>query len=298
MKFIQLEDIPRWFHFFWDFKRSRLCIKIHTFFVQNTDHKNWEPFFKDVFTWPDWEPLFESYESELGKKTFGINDSIVLISKDDNWLTYRVKIPVLLHKTGMVCKECVGTGKRQPQELYDDICFFCQGKKVEILRVHRELHRICYSLAVLFNALFRPTEVDTPSDEKQLFTLRSVCERDRSGHSVGGHVSPTLMNYLEGVCPSEEKLSYLVEISKVMKHVDRVMNKKSHKYDRFECYINGGQIVFTCPGDACEIHTERSKKIGDRRGEGITCHNLDTSLQQLTLLSGLAALSSMYDSKK
>ena len=82
-----------------------------------------------------------------------------------------------------------------------------------------------------------------------------------------------------------------------MKYVYCRLLGKEKDYGRYSCYTRGGQVLLSCPGDATEIHTEDSRKIGDGTGEGITCHNLDSGIQQLTLLTGLSMLSTMYDEK-
>lgn len=65
----------------------------------------------------------------------------------------------------------------------------------------------------------------------------------------------------------------------------------------FRCYTRAGQFILSCPGNACEIHTENNQRRAGEGGDGITCHNLDSGVQQLTLLSGMGALSTLYDNR-
>ena len=70
--------------------------------------------------------------------------------------------------------------------------------------------------------------------------------------------------------------------------------KKVDKYDRYSFrasvdYENGWLNV-SCPGDACGLNPANSCGGEDGRGYEFSCHNVDSPMQQLTLIAGLAAL--------
>lgn len=299
IKLLEYEDTPRWYSLFWDFDTSSLRIKIHTFFLEHAEFKNWEPHFTRVGEKFDYEPLFETYQPNLGKEYFGINDSIKLVHSDKEWLTYQVKLPQVKQFTGMVCPKCDGTGKRYPEDIgVDEDCMYCRGTKKESILIFREIHRVCFSLQVLLDALFlNQLKTDIPTSEFQLFTISSLSNVGLHGHSVGGRMSPKAVLFLETFSDSYEKTVHISEIEQVMHQAHKQIYGEVRDYDAysFRCYTRGGQIVFTCPGNACEIHTDVNRKPLSGLGNEIVCHNLDSSIQQLTLLSGLATLSALFD---
>jgi hypothetical protein len=116
--------VPRWYHLFWDRESEALCIRVHRFFLDNCEYKNFESYFKGLYDNPSYLPLFDRYEPRLGQEFFGINDSIKLIDQDDDWLTYQVKIPSVIQKTNVACRRYAGTGRRYPRDL-DLLSFWC-----------------------------------------------------------------------------------------------------------------------------------------------------------------------------
>jgi hypothetical protein len=69
---------------------------------------------------------------------------------------------------------------------------------------------------------------------------------------------------------------------------DSIVWKYSFRILRLE----SGGLCIDCPGDACGIHpdTYAEYDIKEGRGYKFTCHNVDTPMQQITLIAGLAAL--------
>ncbi len=298
MKLLQYEDIPRWYSLYWDFNTSGLYIKIHKFFLEQIEFKNWEQHFSTVETKFKYEPLFETYEPNLGRERFGINNSITLVHSDENWFTYRIKLPRVKHITGMACTKCDATGKRYPGDAEcKESCMYCSGTKKETIRVYREIRRVCYSLEILLYALSMQLKIDVPTSEFQLFTITSSAGIGNHAHSVGGEMSPKAVKFLETFSDSYDSHVHLKEIEKAMSSAHQQICGEIRSYDRhgFTCLIRGGNILLRCPGDACEIHTDIDRRPLNGMGNEITCHNLDDPIQQLTLLSGLSALSTLFD---
>lgn len=299
MKFLMHEDIPRWYHIFWNNDICGLCIRVHRFFFAHCEHKNFEPYFKGIDKAVHYRPLFDSYEPMIGQTRFGINDSIVLIKEDAEWMTYRIKLPCILQTGNLACEKCDGTGRRYPEEPQcEEVCWQCDGTKTQRSHDYDEVQKTCFSLAIFLNALQFPIERDDIFTlEKQLFTLTSCCIQKAHGHSVGGYASPEFVRFWETLSNSSEHHVELPTVKDVMKKVHETLFGELKSYYRhgFDCWTRGGQIILRCPGDACEIHTDADRRIGNGHGEEITCHNLDSGVQQLTLLSGMAELSSLYD---
>jgi hypothetical protein len=102
---------------------------------------------------------------------------------------------------------------------------------------------------------------------------------------------------LETFSDSYDKQIHLPEIEKAMSLAHEQICGEIRNYDlhSIRCYTRGGHIVFSCPGNACYIQSEmRPKPLNGESGE-IYSHNLDGSIQQLTLLTGLSAFSTMFD---
>ncbi|HEY1036974.1 MAG TPA: hypothetical protein VGE62_00140 [Candidatus Paceibacterota bacterium] len=293
MKTIEYEDIPRWYHLFWDRQAEGLFIRVHRFFLEKSEFKNWGPYFKGWDEKPSFLPLFDRCEPRLGQAFFGINDSIALVAQDAEWLTYRIKIPRVCFKSNSICARCLGKGKR---DFYGDVCYSCDGKGTDTFLDSMQIDEVCYSLAVFLTALKFPLkdcDVDTP--HKQLFTVTSMAKATSHGHSVGGYASPEFLRFLESLSMSYDDWVNLPSAVEVMKMVHCRLFGKVHAFDRFACYTRGGQIILDCPGDACQIHTEPDRRIGCGQGVGITCHNLDSAMQQLMLLAGMGEVTSLYD---
>lgn len=297
MKSILHEDIPRWYHLFWDFESGGLFIKVSKFFLEQAPHKDMAPYFADVEKRIPFLPLFDRVESRLGQRTFGISDSISLSEEDNEWFTYKIFIPLLVSKTGLACPHCDGSGKRLSAVAlnFDEPCYWCDGNKAEEVLSHEGLQKVCYSLQIFLNALAFPVYEDVPTELKQAFTITSCCEIGLHGHSVGGYASPSFIRYLEFIASDSKTSMCSDEAIKAMEVVYSKLFGKLKNYNRFTACVTTGQLVMSCPGNACEIHTEYRRNFGDGRGEDIVCHNLDSAVQQITLLSGLAAINSLFD---
>mgnify|MGYP006293174451 CR=1 FL=1 len=69
----------------------------------------------------------------------------------------------------------------------------------------------------------------------------------------------------------------------------KVEGLHQHEF-RAEVSDNGGWLNMNCPGDACGLDPYTTIRQKESSAYEFTCHNIDNTLQQLTLLAGLAAL--------
>lgn len=287
---IYFGDTPRWYALYWDFDSKELRVGVHKEFVRISPSRNMTPYFEHAKKRFDDMALFDSYQPLLGEKTFGINDSIVLVGQSEDWLTYRVKIPVVVHKTGMACKWCDGSGDRD-----GGMCYACNGDKVERDYVFDEISRVCSSLSTLFSSLHYPIDEDMPNREKQLFVLESGYASGQHGHSTYGTMSPIFRIFLENLAESDRSHDACERVAHVMSYVSLIMEGKESSGRMGAGFPYGGRLWLCCPGDACELHSEETRSDERDLGVGLTCHNLDTGIQQLTLIAGLAAFASLFD---
>ena len=71
------------------------------------------------------------------------------------------------------------------------------------------------------------------------------------------------------------------------------MSKRSLE-GSFGAYIGQkGSFSLNTLGNACDVSTMDWWNVEDNRGHRLGCHNLDTTLQQVSLLAGFAALHDM-----
>lgn len=294
-KLLIQEDLPRWYHLFWDRRKEGLCIRIHRFFLENCEFTDFHTHLSEFTERSSYLPLFDTCESRLAQPFFGINDSISLCDQDEEWMTYRIKIPQTILTSNFVCQYCEGTGKRKPEDLYNEVCYSCKGEKTARYLDHIQIDEVCFSLSVLFKVLsFSCGDSDVPTVSKQLFELASLTQVGKCSHSVGGYTSPEFMRFLESFSVSYDNLIHFPTATEVMKKVNVLMGSRERN-NRFACYTRGGQIILDCPGNACYLSTEGNRRIGSGNGGEISCHNLDGATQQLMLLCGLGEVASLYD---
>ena len=128
MKYLRYTDMPRWYGLCWDFETSTLRIKIHSFFIEQTQYKDSFYLFKIYNLFQD-QSLFDVCETRIGQKTFGFNDSISLVVQEGDWFVYQIKFPAI-QISSLSCKRCDGTGKRYFDEPdSDETCWYCGGIK-------------------------------------------------------------------------------------------------------------------------------------------------------------------------
>ena len=141
-----------------------------------------------------------------------------------------------------------------------------------------------------FSALFRfAPQKETSSSLIQLMTFGTCTIKGQNGSYIGGEFSFPLCRWLGSLGQHE----IIPEMIQAMKGAYGRMHGGLRDFDNFyfRAFVNdeNGWLNVSCPGDACGIQPAHS---GTHRGLGyeFSCHNVDTPVQQITLLAGLAAL--------
>jgi len=111
---------------------------------------------------------------------------------------------------------------------------------------------------------------------------------------LGGDYSVPLVNFLRSFAPGTE----ITEMKDAMILAHRKMFGKNDKYAIYEmeakvAYENGW-LNTSCPGNACGLNPADSWGLEKVGGYKFSCHNVDTSAQQIVLIAGLAALCDKY----
>ena len=148
---------------------------------------------------------------------------------------------------------------------------------------------ISASLAILFDLLQFP-EYTTSSPVPQLAVLQSgVNSNGMHGAPLGGEFSIPVRKWLASL----GEHTSISEMTESMRTAYRKMFpfrfRYYHEHD-FHASVDyhNGWLNISCPGNACGLNPTRIED-GDK-GYKFSCHNLDTPMQQITLLAGLAAL--------
>ena len=194
---------------------------------------------------------------------------------------------------------------------YNNCSYVTKGKNELCLRISLLPHPwIRYSVAtikILAQALSVPFS-ESSSNKTQLIEILTMAELRSGGHghSVSGNISEEVVGWLKTY--ASEKLTSdntmdMVSIHSAIIKASQiawcaVTTKNLHEYSS-ETYLygwiqNSGAFTINCPGNACDLSVyPDSLQSYSEGGVQLSCHNLDTAEQQLTLLSGLAMICSL-----
>jgi len=148
---------------------------------------------------------------------------------------------------------------------------------------------ISATLLILTTAL-SISEEDTDSEKPQLITIDGMCLGPRlSGYGISVSIGIPLVGWIA----KQPRETECVEIVSAMKAAHaHIFGKQPDKFDRFHAMFREKKfILLQVPGNACDLYREVScydDKLD--RGYRMHPHNVDSSSQQLTLLTGLAAM--------
>jgi hypothetical protein len=115
-----------------------------------------------------------------------------------------------------------------------------------------------------------------------------MCAGDMHGGSMHGAYSVDFVRWL-----SSFKEHHIPEMEKAMMLAyERMMTLRHESRCSFLAFINDtkGWLNISIPGDACGLHPSSGMHCHEKEGYEFSSNNADTSVQQLTLLCGLAAL--------
>jgi hypothetical protein len=209
-----------------------------------------------------------------------------LVKSVEGFTNFLVPLPTVKKTTGLLCEECDGTGKR----FENGDCFSCDGSGQGVELDFTEINGICRELAHLTTSLRYPPDQDVHTNLPQLLSVKTMFEQGMDGAALCGEYSVPFVNWLSSFGDGRMELTEMVRAMKVA--YTHMAGRVYSDFD-FQAVIenNKGWLNVSCPGDRCGLHPGSSH--GWNRGEGyeFSSHNVDSPIQQLTLLAGLAALS-------
>ena len=281
MKIITRENVPCWYELSWNRQCRAVTLRVHREFADSI---------KEI---PQTSPMVDSMKKQFGFKifggslrgTFGFDEAFTYVGESEDFLIHRIFTPTVRFPSRKKCNRCRGSG-RDPDR-WKKKCLMCQGCGREYEYSNED--RAISASFTLFSMLARGPEIETSCSLPQLLTFKTITIQDRHGGSISGEFSIPLCKWLVGF-PERASVS-LVQKAMICAY-DRMYGLTNYDRCNFKAsMLSGpGRLFMDCPGNACGIHPDSSHFRGEEDGYDFTCHNVDSSLQQFTLIAGLAAL--------
>lgn len=161
-------------------------------------------------------------------------------------------------------------------------------------QTHHAGTEVRLSLSLLFAMLRFPPEVDTGAALPQFVIIDGLLvERGPHGAAIEATLTPAMLPFLTD--PSKGSLE---SVRTTMITVDRNIWQEDERMrvseDSFRVTHRPPAYVHLCvPGNACGLDPDPNERRDEQRGYRLYEHNVDSGLQQLTLLMGIARLSEL-----
>ncbi len=153
---------------------------------------------------------------------------------------------------------------------------------------HKRLSDISVSLWLVFD-LLNSSACPTRAMSKQM-TAFNLCTKPGAA-SIFATLSPWGTSRLDQLYQND-----LDQIEHAMRSAFNRMDPQLNKLERFNVMLQEkGFIYLEVPGDACGLGTGFNQS--NNNGRTLTPHNVDSPIQQLSLLAGLATLDSILRTK-
>lgn len=217
---------------------------------------------------------------------FGFDGAARYVGGKDGFVELLLPLRNLRRETG-TCRDCGGTGKDEDD---GETCITCGGAGKDYDIEWQSAYAASATLTVLFNWMRYP-EKPTSAPFPQLISAWTTTVRDMHGGSLGGMFSIPLVQWLRKRWRTgSEEIPAMVKAMRGAHERMLGQNKFDSRRD-FMAQINGesGWLNVSCPGQACGLNPAHEPR-GDGFGYDFSPHNVDSPMQQLTLLAGLAAL--------
>ncbi len=198
-------------------------------------------------------------------------------------MEYMAEIPQIKKKTGKKCADCKGTGKSKYDS--DEKCLFCGGSGRQWTIDRKDAYAISASFTI-FTRWLEYCEIETSASCPQLLTVQTITEIGTHGGSLSGDISIPMRKWLESLGERVE----LLEMTRAMKIAyDRMFGLRDYDQYSFNAYAANGRFIADCPGDRCGLHPS-DWYARKEEGYEFSCHNVDSPVEQITLLAALGAL--------
>lgn len=152
----------------------------------------------------------------------------------------------------------------------------------------------CANLEVLFTILSITKDIEVDSDIPQIAEYILQSGKGMGMWGVWAGLAPTATHWLHQFPANTHHVSASEAMLAAWKHLCGEQNRPMAAYDHHTVYAitrYPGALSFHCPGQACDLGTMNSDITADPSyGYALSPHNVDTPMQQLTLLTGLVSI--------
>lgn len=141
--------------------------------------------------------------------------------------------------------------------------------------------------------------MEAPGDPvlNQFMHLNSAVALEGGLHAapLGGTVAPVFVDWLDTLRKSRRRLYDVEEVMCTAWNAISTYKIKTedgpNPFMGFRATLGkNGSLILSVPGNACDVATEDWWNRRDGAGHDLSCHNLDSPLQQLSLIAGLCCL--------
>ena len=151
-------------------------------------------------------------------------------------------------------------------------------------------YQLSCSLSVILRIMEFAEASPNTLELNQLATLVSICRGDMGGFGLGATLSPIARNWIAANRSKNEEVAQSAMIA-TYRHMWPDYFKKDEDFRLYSFRVNsqgGNGLIMDIPGSACGIYVEDVGR--GNQGWEISSHNVDSPIQQLSLLSGLCAI--------
>lgn len=156
------------------------------------------------------------------------------------------------------------------------------------------------TLSVILSTLevLKEAHQGTNPERTQLFTLSTrVGTPYTFGAPIHGFAAPAFVRWISENAndPAIEKKA-VAAMERVWVTLGKIRHREHQRHNGFSAKLKpSGLFYLQCPGDTCEVGTYPGMHTDPDGGKQISCQNLDTPNQQLSLMAGLARLHELAD---
>ncbi len=312
------EHASCWYEIGFNKKKPAILANVHRDFLKFLPSLKGSPmvdYFMEEFG-------FSNFSYDIANSHFGFNDTFQRVGEKDSFINFSIEIPVWEKELMRCCSLCQGnkkdllfggdcvncraTGqekkiiicqdcKGEKKDAFGDDCRNCkgEGKMVETLLDFDACYVVSATFSIFFTLMSFGQNKDHAviSQKPQLILIDTTTQKSTHGGSLCGRYSVPLVNWLSAFKPNTSLRK--MENAMLITH-KRVFGSKSSDYDHHSIWAKvayeNGWLNVNIPGSACGLHPACSMGIEKGLGYQFSCHNVDSPMQQLTLLAGLGAL--------
>lgn len=306
MRIVSLEDCKRWSTLTIDRETGFPCFVVRSDVVSNFPYPHR---FQYISTIRQILRLTgEKFVFHEGPESgfFGFGDSLRKSVNSDGNVVYHSRLPIIHELSTLPCPDCNGTGEDE----FDDTmglplikCGRCHGTGKRSDIDWSTAYALSASIVCLTNLLFLAGRSVvsglSKNDPVQLLVLNVISAPGNEGCSLGGYFSPRLMHFLlthRASYQFEEVRNAMIRVYEYMWRTVSPEKKRSLNGGIGAWQSTPGYLMLDVPGNASGIHLSGHYNR-EQGGAKFTCHNVNTPLQQLVLITGLAALCDLYEEK-